>query len=195
MFYFCQTLVGLPRFWYLRLKLYHSKIINSVLSQNFILGLANIWLSFSSFCQLTNIKATNLGFISQLGWGSQRSFCKANQVKCHSTETTASTAGTSDGNYIDREAQLVRNMDNHSVGESLHVQAPDKATEGEEDEPIASLSRSSSSEGIWPSSDAVERGYLRRTSTIGIPLCVNLSVNMGKHMTYHCSLQRALVSL
>ena len=69
-------------------------------------------------------------------------------------------------------------MDGHLVSVSLHGQAPDEATEGEEDELIASLSRSSSSEGIWPSPDAVQRGYQQRTSTIGIPFFINLSVNM-----------------
>ena len=106
-------------------------------------------------------------------------------MKCHSTEITGSTAGTSDGNYIDKEAQLVGNMDNHRVGVSLLRQAPDKATEGEEDEPMASLSRSSSSEGIWPSPDAVQRGYQQRKSTIGIPFFTNLTVNMTYGKTVH----------
>lgn len=137
-------------------------------------------------------KATNLGYILctsssiqltlrnvfQAGRVSQKSFCKANLVKCHSTEITGSTAGTSDSNYIDKEAQRVGNMDDHRVGVSLHGQAPDKATEGDEDDAITSLSRSSSSEGIWPSSDAVQRGYQERTSTIGMLVFVNLSFNM-----------------
>ena len=69
-------------------------------------------------------------------------------------------------------------MDDDRVDVPLHGQAPDKATEGDEDEPITSLSRSSSSEGIWPSPDAVQRGYQQRTSTIGISFFINLSVNM-----------------
>ena len=76
-------------------------------------------------------------------------------------------------------------MADRRVGVSLHGQAPDKATEGEEDEPLASLSRSSSSEGIWPSSDAVQRGYQQRTSTIGIPFFIKLSVNMTYGKTVH----------
>ena len=111
--------------------------------------------------------------VSQAGRVSQKSFCKANLVKCQSTEITASTAGTSDRNYIDKEAQLVGNMDDHRVSVSLHGQAPDEATEVEEDELITSLSRSSSSEGIWPSPDAVQRGYQQRTSTIGMPFFIN----------------------
>ena len=129
-------------------------------------------LCTSSCIQLT------LRDIFQLGRVSQKSLCKANLVKCHSTEIAGSTAGTSEGNYIDKEAQLVRNRNDHHVGEALHGEAPDKATEGNDNEPMPSLSRSSSSEGIWPSSsDAVERGYQRRTSTIGIPFFIHLSNN------------------
>lgn len=114
----------------------------------------------------------------------QKSFQKANLVKSYSTETTGWTPGTSEGDYIDKEEQLLRNMGNHSVSESFHRQAPDKATEEEEDEPIASLSRSSSSQGIWPSSDAMARGYQQRTSTIGIPIFIHLLISMREHMTY-----------
>lgn len=122
-----------------------------------------------------------LHVVFQLGRVSQKRFRIANPVKCHSTETTGSTAGTSDGNYIDKGTQLVRNMDDHSLGESLHGQAPDKATEGREEEPVGSLSRSSSSDGIWPSPDAVQRGYQQRTSTIGMPfLFLYLSINRRK---------------
>ena len=78
-------------------------------------------------------------------------------------------------------------MDHRCVGVSLHGQAPDTATEGDEDEAIASLSRSSSSEGIWPSSDAVQRGYHQRTSTIGIPFFINLSVNEIYYINNICS--------
>lgn len=95
-------------------------------------------------------------------------------MKSHSTEATGQTPGTSEGDYIDKEEQLLRNMG----------QAPDKATEEEEDEPIASLSCSSSSQGIWPSSDAMARGYQHRTSTIGIPFFIHLSISMRDHMTY-----------
>ena len=98
-----------------------------------------------------------------------KGFFEAKLVKCHSTEITGSTAATSEGNYIDKEAQLVKNMNDHRVSE--------KATEEEEDEPMASLSRSSSSEGIWPSSDAVERGYQQQTSLVGIPFFILLSIN------------------
>ena len=116
--------------------------------------------------------------VFQAGRVSQKSVCKANLVKCHSTEITGPTAGTSDTNYIDKEAQLLGNMDDRCVGVSLHGQAPDKSTEAEEDEPIASLSRSSSSEGIWPSPDAVQRGYQQRTSTIGMSFFINILVNV-----------------
>ena len=76
-------------------------------------------------------KATNLGYILctsssiqltlhdvhvfQACRVSQKGFCKANLVKCHSTEITGSTAGTSDSNYINKEAQRVGNMDDHRV--------------------------------------------------------------------------------
>ena len=71
----------------------------------------------------------------------------------------------------------MRKADGHSAGESLQEQAPNRPPKGEEqEESITSLSRSSSSEGIWPSSDAVKRGYLQqRTSTIGMTGNVLLS--------------------
>lgn len=95
---------------------------------------------------------------------------KKSFVKCYSSEINESTAGTSDGNYIDKEAQLVRKEDDHIASESLHEQASNKHPKEEEQGPVASLSRSSSSDGIWPSSsDAVQRGYhQQRTSTIGM---------------------------
>lgn len=90
-------------------------------------------------------------------------------VKRYSTEINESTAGTSDGNYIDKEAQLVKRRDVSHAGQSLREPATNKPPEENEQEALASLSRSSSSEGIWPSSDAVQRGYRQqRTSTVGM---------------------------
>ncbi|XP_078351977.1 uncharacterized protein LOC144636662 isoform X2 [Oculina patagonica] len=84
----------------------------------------------------------------------------------YSHEINESTAGTSDSNYIDKEAQLVRKEDDHIGRESFPEQANDKHPEEEEQEPVASLSRSSSSDGIWPTSDKNKGYHHQRTSTI-----------------------------
>lgn len=99
----------------------------------------------------------------RLIWSSKKGF-----VKCYSTEINESTAGTSDSNYIDKEAQLVRKEDDHIGRESFPEQANDKHPEEEEQEPVASLSRSSSSDGIWPTSDKNKGYHHQRTSTIGM---------------------------
>ena len=84
----------------------------------------------------------------------------------------------------------MRKADGHSAGESLQEQAPNRPPkEEEQEESIASLSRSSSSEGIWPSSDAVKRGYQQRTSTIGKTGNVLLSP-----LSVGCSLLYTIVS-